>query len=85
MSLVLRWRQVRLHRYRKTRQLSLRDVAGASGVSLKTVWRLDCGEGVNLVNAARIVLSTGGVVGFADMLPTRERDLIKRMRTQADS
>ena len=69
-----------LRAYREREGKTLRDVATRAGVSLRSVWRLDQGRGVNLTTAARIVVSLDGAVGFADLLPPTEAKLARALR-----
>ncbi len=69
-----------LRAYREREGMTLRDVATATGVSLRSVWRLDQGLGVNLTTAARIVLALEGQVAFADLLPPDQGKLARALR-----
>ena len=70
---------VGLRDYREREGLTLRDIAAATGVSLRSIWRLDRGQGVNLTTAARIVVALPEVT-FADLLPPDEKKLARKLR-----
>lgn len=74
---------VGLREYREREGKTLRDIAQETGVSLRSIWRLDKGLGVNLTTAARIVLALNGDVAFADLLPPDEAKLARAIRKAA--